>query len=502
MKQRLMTFGRLALLAVAMLTAACADDKTGGYPKTDPDAPTPVEDSDLKNWMFDYLKTSYLWNDALGQVTPDYTLDYDKFLTDILEQVAAQNDVNHDDGHWENGTRRYFYSNIQRYDKQSATASATRGTRETTEGSGITSVLIAWYDNTYRNYAFIMGGVAPTSPAGQAGLKRGDIVYRIDGEPIGTKETECMAALDRMTASDKAVTVSVADGSDGTLREVSYTAGSYDDNPVWKTAVVDRPNGVKVGYLCYNAFNYYYDDELLEALQTLKAAGIGELVLDLRYNGGGHVVSSVLLATAVAGEAHRNEVYLRMTYNDDRMAGPSKPDVYRLGASDYGSGTYDKIASALGASLGMSRVYVLCSTSTASASELIINGLRGVDIEVRLIGGRTNGKNVGMESITKEFGEYEYVFSPITFYSENAKGFRDYSDGFDPAVAASEGELPIADWGNPDDGLFSLALKWIDTGTQPEAPTRAAVAGGERIVLRVPHGSPEGMIVGCPTSDR
>lgn len=497
MKKQLFKYGSRVLLLTALLFAGCASDKTSDIPKTDPgSSSTTVADQELKDWMVDYMKKNYLWNEALANVTPDYTLSYDAFLTKILVDIAAQGDINHDDGHWENGERKYFYSNILRYEeKTSSTASVTRGTREMTEGSGITSVFVYYRDDTAQNCVFVLGGVAPTSPAGQAGLKRGDTIEKVGGEWIGTDPSQYNAAFNRMVYPTGEVTVSVVDASGGSSTEVTYRSASYEDNPVWKYTVEDVA-GAKVGYLCYDSFNYYYDDELLEAFEALKSERIDELVLDLRYNGGGHVVSSLLLGTFVAGSAHQGEVYMRTTYNADRMASSSESDVYRIGTVEYGSGKYDKVATALGSSLGLDRVYMLCSGSTASASELLINGLRGLGIEVRLIGKTTNGKNVGMESVSKTFDGYEYVFSPITFYSENAVGFKDYGDGFAPDVEVDEISEVVRDWGNPEDGLFALALRWIGTGTKPQVTYRSTRAALLPCAwLSVPHKSLEGMII-------
>ncbi len=122
--------------------------------------------------MFDYMKTHYLWNDAVKQVTPDYSLGYEKFLDDVLMKVAKQNDVNHDDGHWEGGKRSYFYSNVARY---KTTKAETRGTRERkAEGLGIEMMLYTALGQSGKApYAFLIAAVTPGSPAGRAGLKRG-----------------------------------------------------------------------------------------------------------------------------------------------------------------------------------------------------------------------------------------------------------------------------------------------------------------------------------------
>lgn len=499
MEKRILSLGsRLLLLAAVLLVGIrCASDSTPDYPKTDPGSGSgsaPVADKELKEWMVDYMRKAYLWNEAMAQVTPDYTLEYERFLDRILLDIEAQDDVNHDDGHWENGRRLYFYTNVQRYDAAAggeSAASLTRGTRKTTEGSGITNIYCYYRDTTRESCVFIVGGVAPLSSAGKAGLRRGSVIEKVNDRTFGPDEVDDMFMQIVYPAGQ--VRVSLVGSADG---GISYGSGSYEDNPVWATSVLDLPDGRKVGYLCYDSFNYHYDDDLLEAFSTIRDGGVDELVLDLRYNSGGHVVSSALLGTFVAGMPHKDEVYMRVSYNAQRTASGEPVSVYRIGNMNFGDGTYSKILSALDVSLGLDRVYVLCTEQTASASELVINGLRGLGIDVRLIGTKTNGKNVGMESITRTFDGYEYVFSPITFYSENGLGFRDYGDGFDPDVEVSEPEAVIRDWGDPEDAMMALALKWIETGVKPEIETRAAeVRRVPFAEFRMPRKSLEGMIV-------
>ena len=91
--------------------------------------------------------------------------------------------------------------------------------------------------------------------------------------------------------------------------------------------------------------------------------------------------------------------------------------------------------------VGLKKIYVLVSQTTASASEMVINGLRGLDIEVNLIGQTTNGKNVGMEGVMRSFYNHEFLLYPVTFYVENAKGFRDYSTGFVPDVEIDDSAI-------------------------------------------------------------
>lgn len=469
-----------------------------------------AENETLDRWMFDYMKSHYLWNEAVANVTPDYTMEYKAFLQKVLVDIAAQGDVNHDDGHWEIGKsgqpeRQSFYSNIQRY----PITKSTRGTRETIDGFGIDylagGAFVDGQGNRTGEYFFIVLAVVPGSPADKAGVQRGDYIIQVAGRAITDATFTSDANLLMSYTSAASVTFTPGVLKDGGLakgdpKTLAWT--TYDDNPVWLAKTFDTDKG-KVGYLWYNSFNLNYDDELIAAVGKLKAEGAKELILDLRYNGGGHVVSSVVLGTLVSGSAKKGQVYASTTYNASRTAAGEKGAVYYLGndiikygATNGGDARYEPIGEALPSALGLQTVYVLGTANTASASELVINGLRGVDIDVRLIGGQTNGKNVGMEPITKELGDWEYDFSPITFYSANAKGFKEYSDGFKPDVEANGDRGTIYPMGDERDAMIAAALSWIATGQKPAvsvvAHTRAD--GAELFSLPRPPRRLDGMI--------
>jgi len=121
---------------------------------------------------------------------------------------------------------------------------------------------------------------------------------------------------------------------------------------------------------------------------------------------------------------------------------------------------------------------VLVSQTTASASEMVINGLRGLDIEVNLIGQTTNGKNVGMEGVMRSFYNHEFLLYPVTFYVENAKGFRDYSTGFVPDVEIDDSAIYPGEFGTMEDQLGYIALVWIKSGKKPELQASSLTRGG------------------------
>ncbi len=492
MKRIIATFrsGIAFALLFALVGTGCSKDE----PTRPTSESSKKEDADINRWMFGYMKTHYLWNKAVQQVKPNYNQKYEDFLTDVLMKVAAQNDVNHDDGHWEDGERLYFYSNIQRYKASAATAGIqTRGTRKTANGLGIEMMFYIVLDEAKTKFALLVAAVTPGSPADIAKLKRGDVISRVDGAALTTEEAINKSFEKLMTTESGTVKVTLLDPNTGNESALALTAASYDDNPIWFSNVLTTASGKKVGYLCYGSFNAgfedpddpkstpHYDLALIDEFKEFRKEKIDELVLDLRYNGGGHVVSSAVLATLIAGDAHRGDVYSRTIYNASRSH--ETPDIYKLGVAQYNTSyqnaKHDPIETALASALGLNRVYVLCTGDTASASELVVNGLRGLDFEVRLIGSTTNGKNVGMEPREKEFGDYTYDFSPITFYSENAKGFRDYGDGFKPDVEVEDKpfyevekgnnyEYRPLEWGDAEhDDLLSKAMEWIETGVKP-----------------------------------
>lgn len=487
------------LVAATMAAVSCGKDDTGGKTPVKP----PVENTDkvIDEWMFDIMKRSYLWNGAVKKVTPDYTLGYEEFLEKVLLDVAAQNNVNRDDGHWEDGRRSYFYSNIQRY-KASVASMSTRGTHLRTEGTGIGSMLWGKLGSEGERYLLLLS-VAPESPAGRAGLRRSTYITQVDGTAI--TEANMNAAFKKLTTTEtgKTIKITTATETDGKLKddpEISITSAEYDDIPVWAHRVLEAEGGHKIGYLAYSGFNSNYDQQLMEVFKQFRSEGVDELVLDLRYNGGGHVVSSLLLGSMIVGEAKKGQIYAKVTFNEERSA-KGETDEYRIGEK---LDEFPQIAQGVGAdyALGLDRIYVLCTVDTASASELVVSGLRGLDVDVRLVGERTNGKNVGMEVVTKTRDNYSYEFSPITFYIENAKGFKEYSNGFAPDVEVNELWDDVCDWGDPNDPLLAAALKWIETGEKPVVSATLDVrsAADERKMLRCP-GRFDGLLIVHPEQE-
>lgn len=335
-------------------------------------------------------------------------------------------------------------------------------------------------------------GVHPGSSADQAGLKRGMEIHKVGGESISTKEWKDIYIS--LIAGDSRSTQQVTD-KDG--RVYNINSGPIEVNPVIYSHVKNN-HSHRIGYLVYSKFDAGFDQELFDVFKKFKKENITDLILDLRYNGGGHVISAQLISSCIAGSAYEGEVFSSYRYNEERMkaiGNKKKTDPFLYS-------TYKNLNTSLAeGAVNLSKVYCLVSGQTASASELVINSLRGIDIEVILIGERTNGKNVGMEGteFTTKAGTYE--FFPITFQSYNAKDFGAYENGFDPDHIINENNPRgrefegYKEFGAEDEPLYGKAISLI-TGKpfRMGGSTRSAIEQPRLTTLPVPETRQIGMI--------
>jgi C-terminal processing protease CtpA/Prc len=213
----------------------------------------------------------------------------------------------------------------------------------------------------------------------------------------------------------------------------------------------------KIGYLVYTSFDSDYNQDMLDAIAELKAAGAEEFILDLRSNSGGAVNSAVKLCSALVPERLNGGVLCSVVRNKKN----AKMDT-----------TSNFCLENAGEIFSLERLTVICSDYSASASELVVMGLRGLDFPVMLIGSQTEGKNCGMDVTRRTIGSTTLEFAPITFMCFNAKGFGDWGEGIVPDIDLTDDAnemgvsdrnypLPRADWGdyNHDIALAAAVAK-------------------------------------------
>ncbi|SDG97395.1 MULTISPECIES: S41 family peptidase [unclassified Duganella] len=331
---------------------------------------------------------------------------------------------------------------------------------EAMSGAGVTlGYGITWSRSTGATpRVYVVTMVEPDSPASKAGVLRGDTLVSVDGADATT--STALAALSP-TAAGQTHAFALKRGE--STQTFSLTSQKVTEAAVQNTRVISTSTGA-VGYLQFNDHNAIAERQLLDAFTTLKAANVSDLVLDMRYNGGGYLLVASELAYMIAGPAATDgKVFERLQLNDKRP--PQAPQMFRT--VSYGLAPTSLKAGVTLPYLGLKRVTVLTTAGTCSASESVINSLRGIDVEVNLIGGETCGKPYAF--VPQENCGTTYF--AIQMQGANNKGFGDYADGFQ-ATCKADDDLDHA-LGDSSERLLATALSYRANGVCPATPLRA-----------------------------
>ena len=327
--------------------------------------------------------------------------------------------------------------------------------------------------------------VEPNTPAAQV-IARGAEVLEIDGVDVinaadQTSVDTLNAGLSPSSAGESH-SFTIRDVGATETRTITLTASVIAADPVPFVDTIATDNG-NVGYVFFNNHNAVSEQRLFEAFTELAEQNVDDLVLDLRYNGGGFLAIASQLAYMIAGEtATTDKTFETLSFNDkypdiDPVTGR---DIFPTPFYDITLGFSDLDVGLDLPTLDLSRVFILATDDTCSASESVINSLEGIDIEVILIGSTTCGKPFGFYP-TDNCGT---TYFTIQFQGENDKGFGEYADGFSPAnTAGTIGTLvpgcSVADdlshqLGDTEEALLETALSFRDTGSCP-IPTGLAI---------------------------
>ena len=302
---------------------------------------------------------------------------------------------------------------------------------------------LAWADAAQTQLRFRL--VEPLSPLGLAGVRRGDLVIRIDGF---TASQIAAGALASTTSAGIPRQFLLADPV-LTQRTLTVYSAEYAISPVLDASVLTAANGAKVGYLVYQEFNATGAAALAAAINTFRVAGISELVLDLRYNAGGSTTQARNMASLVGGAALNGQVFAQYRFNNKH----SSSNVVQTFTASVGTLLATPLA-------GLRRVVVIASGGTASASEMVINGLKPY-LPVVLIGSTTYGKPFG----SQPRDSCGTTYSAINIEISNAQGSANFTQGFVPTCAMSDDVTKP--WGDPAELRTAAALTYIATGLCP-----------------------------------
>ena len=381
-----------------------------------------------KAYLYSFVNQTYLWYQQLptNLVAASYATPQDYF--DALKTSALDpTGVPVDQFHWSQTTASW---------------------NAETSGNPL-DIGIQWAAlNSAPPRNWVIADVAPGSPAALAGLKRGAKLTSIDG--IDFVNDNVQADIDALNAAllpGPAATHSYGfNGQPG----VPITSVAYSEVTVKNVKIIPTTNG-NVGYFIFDTHIAKSETELTNAINQLKAAGVSDLIIDMRYNGGGLLYIASELAYMIAGPASTtNHIFESLIYNDKLT---SQNTNYPF----YSSGTVNQALP----TLGLNHVTLLVTYGTASASESVINSLRGVNVKVDLIGATTRGKPYGF--VPQDNCGWTY-FS-IQFKGVNDKGLGDYADGFAPTCQAADDFTHQR--GDTAETMLSSALAYRATGTCP-----------------------------------
>lgn len=302
--------------------------------------------------------------------------------------------------------------------------------------------------------------VEPDSQAGAAGLRRGDVILSANGRSAASMvEANDFSVFSAAQVGDS-LELEIDRG--GVQSIVSLAATTYPLRPVLTTALLDLPGGAKAGYLVLKDFITQAEAPLEAAFASFRAAGATELVLDLRYNGGGRVSTANFLASQVVGAVRSGQLFTELRYNARHQA----------------SNNPFRFVDAPGPVFG--RVVVITGARTCSASELVVNGLAPY-VDVVTIGAATCGKPFGFSPVES----CSTTLSAVNFQSYNALNQGEYYNGI-AATCTARDEFTRA-LGDPAEALTAAAASYLANDSCPVA------AAGERarslgIALRARQG--------------
>lgn len=460
----------------SLFQAMCESPRSGINPATNAPFPDQQGSTLLENfWLRSWSNDTYLFYDEIVDQDPN----------DFTDRLAYFDTLRTTETTPSGTPRDQFHFTIPSDEYQDIISGVSAG-------YGFEIALLSTTPPRDARIAF----VDPGSPASAPGidLMRGAEILEVDGVSVADGDAAALNAGLFPNALNETHTFLVRDAGSSATRSVSLTSAQITTVPVNTTSVINTSTG-NVGYIHFTTFGTEVAEQaLFTAFSNMATQNVTDLVLDLRYNGGGFLAIASQLSYMIAGDARTNgRTFELLTFNDkhpttDPVTGrPISPTPF----FDEGLGFSVNEGQNL-PDLNLNRVFVLSTDRTCSASESVINALRGINVEVVLIGTRTCGKPYGFYP-TDNCGE---TYFTIQFAGLNDQGFGDYADGFSPQnttdsiVGVTIPGCEVADdfnnqLGDETEAMLAAALQFRADGTCPATtttkPQNSRVAKSTRI---------------------
>ena len=428
-----------ALLLI--LLTSCGEDRTGEFYAL-------IED---RMWIEEVMRENYLWAEDMPVIEKED--DYFQEPATFFKKLLSKNALN---------GKGDKYSYMEETKEASRTLTLDRASTYgmefilTSDPTGTTA-------HTFARVLYVL----PDSPAQKAGIERGDWISAINEERITNDNYEKLTqggnvslTRTRITPLENGPGWQVSKDVLNVGASVAMEINPFLVNKVWEV------DGQKIAYLVYNEFSTgpnnegtesAYNEQMKQIFAQFKAQSPDAFILDLRYNNGGFLQCAQALGSLLAPATAMGQNFANLTFN-----AKANPQVIR----------YSFDTQYADANLNLNKIYILTGQYTASASEVIINGLipyLGAE-NVVLIGTKTEGKNVAMTSFKNE--THGLTLWPVIAYVSNANNEGDYSEGFQPTYHLDENN--IIRWyplGNPEEYLLKNTLSLITTGTLSDEST-------------------------------
>lgn len=377
----------------------------------------------VNRFVKDNMELYYLWEDKLPAINSSKERDSKKYFDKLLYKRIDKWSFITDDvdalNNYFAGVRKEFGYSVRGY---------------------------YFEEGSERIVAFVEY-IEPDGPADRAGLKRGDLIVKINGSDI-TQDNY------GQLFSAEAVSIGLGTVTDNSIIELSSSVNMVSEelqiNPILKTEIFDV-GGIKIAYLAYTSFIHEYNDQLEAVFAEFKSLGVSELILDLRYNSGGSISTARLMASLIGPTSNAGKLFLRTAYNEglEEAIKNENPSSYTEWFEDYFETNPNN--------LGIENLYVLTTNGTASASEMVIYSLSPY-INVVQIGEQTHGKYYGSITIDDK-KEHNWAIQPIIMRAENVDNSIDYSQGLIPDVEMNDNYM--YELGTKEDVLTAKAISQI-----------------------------------------
>jgi hypothetical protein len=432
---------QISILSIILLVAACSSDGDGGL--TQPPAASECDNNGQKQYVWDAMNDWYLWNDRLPA-----TINLGDYASPeaLLDELVKSRPATDSQG---NPIPRFSFIN-------SAAADSQFFGEGKYEGFGFGS---RYVDPGFTEWRLTF--VYEDSPAFRADFRRGHRIVALNDRSIADiNAAEGTSAV--LANPPVKFTMEDVDGNPYE-RTVDADVVTIDPIPQWK--IIAASGGRSVGYLELTTFISTAEPQFEDAFAAFKAANVSEIIIDLRYNGGGLVNTAELLGDYLGSFANAGSVFSKTSFNADRAAGNNSTELFETRNS----------------AVNLSRLVVIASRGTASASELVTNSMDAW-VPVGIVGDDTFGKPVGQVGLVF----CEKILRPTSFQTVNALDFGDYFGGL-PSDCAAGDDLSV-ETGDVLDPNMIAAMQWLETGACPAA---SATAGEQKLQLNAESPRPD-----------